>query len=349
MLSEREKKDLIRDNWLLEEVREVPFLIEIGPFHGATHGYIDSDAAELQWNLEFHRTREAVYDYGMPNLKPNLGTGIVASAFGCSSTANDEADPWVHPLISEDSIAEVRSLELPDVPTNPVYRRARQRVLEFQRLAELPLRLVNVPSPLVTASLIWDYTSFIAGTVLHPREVHLLMEKVTEATVQYIQAQLSWIRNLHTASHEMWYLPPDLGVRISDDTAALLSPDLYREFGVRYNSMISRAFGGIVVHSCGDLQNVVAVMMETEGLRGLDVTIPQNTRWDLVKEAAAGKTALNLRHYYWDHGAGTEGDLAGYTEELVRCFGRRGVFIQTGTPTAAAAVELGRKLHEMLS
>ncbi len=348
MLSEQEKKDLIRKNWLLKDIPEVPFLIEIGPFHGATSKYFESDAAELQWNLEFHRSREAVYDYGMPNLKPNMGTGIIASAFGCQFTVNSEADPWVCPLIHDGNIAEVRSLELPNVRTNSVYGRARERVMHFQRQSQLPLRLVNIPSPLVTASLIWDYTSFVAGTILHPQEVHLLMEKVTQATIEYIREQLNWIQNLHTMSHEMWYLPRELGVRVSDDTAALLSPDLYREFGVKYNSMISRAFGGIVVHSCGDLQNVAGVMMETEGLRGLDITIPQNTRWDLIKEAAAGKTALNLRHYYWDHGAGTRADLAAYSEKLIQYFGRCGVFIQTGTPTASEAVELGRKLHETL-
>jgi hypothetical protein len=107
--------------------------------------------------------------------------------------------------------------------------------------------------------------------------------------------------------------------------------------------------GGIVVHSCGNVKNVVAPMMEIEGLRGLDFTIPQTADWEAIRNAAAGKTALCLRHYYWDHGLDAQVDLAAYSRKLVDYFGRRGLFIQTSTPTAEAARELGAKLHRVLS
>ena len=348
VLSNQKKKDLICKNWLLQDLDEVPFLIEIGSFHAATSMYFHDHAAELAWNVDFHRQREGVYDYGMPNIKPNQGINIIASAFGCEYTVNDEADPWVTPLIRDDNVQDVHALKVPDLTTNPVFRQAWERVDYLQSHSELPLRLVNVPSPLVTASLIWDYTSFITATMLHPREVHVLLEKVTEATIDYLKEQLARIRNLHTMGHEMWHIPAEVGVRISDDTAAILSPSLYREFGVKYNSMISRAMGGIVVHSCGDVKNVVAPMMETEGLRGLDFTIPQ-TDWEAVRNAAGGKTALCLRHYYWDHGAGARVDLVAYSQKLLDFFGRKGLFIQTSTPTADEARELGTALHRVLS
>ncbi len=349
VLSIETKKELIRRNWRREPVEEVPFLIEIGPFHGAFKRYFESDAEELAWNVEFHRQREEVYDYGMPNIKPNMGINIVASAFGCPYTPNDEADPWVTPMIREENIEDVYKLPIPDPVNTPIYQRAWERVEFLQKNSPLPLRLVNVPSPLVTASLIWDYTSFIEATMIYPSEVHVLMEKVTEATILYVKEQVRRIRNLYTMGHEMWYIPEDLGVRVSDDTAALLSPNLYREFGVRYNSMISRAFGGIVVHSCGDVQHVVGPMMEIEGLKGLDFTIPQNPNWEAIRDAAAGKTALCLRHYYWDHGKDARVDLAAYTKQIVEFFGRKGLFIQTSTPTPEEAVKLGQDLHTVLA
>ncbi|MDR2587803.1 MAG: uroporphyrinogen decarboxylase family protein, partial [Spirochaetales bacterium] len=315
----------------------------------ATKDFFDNDEAELKWNEDFHKGREAVYDYGMPNIKPNMGINIIASAFGCEYTVNDEADPWVKPLIREENAGDVHKLEIPDPQANPVFQRAWKRVEYLESHSSLPLRLVNVPSPLVTASLIWEYTSFIEATLLFPREVHVLMEKVTEATILYVKEQLKRIKNLHTMGHELWYIPRDVGVRVSDDTAALMSPNLYREFGVKYNGMISKAFGGIVVHSCGDVQNVVAPMMEIPGLRGLDFTIPQTSNWEAIRDAAAGKTALCLRHYYWDHGENSGVDLADYTKKILDFFGRRGLFIQTSTETAAEAVLLGEKLHRLLS
>ncbi|ORC26785.1 hypothetical protein B4O97_19120, partial [Marispirochaeta aestuarii] len=243
-------------------------MIELGPFHAAFKEYVENDQAELDWNIHYHRDREAFLDFAMPNIKPNLGIGIIAEAFGCEATNNREADPWIKPRFREENRDEIKALEIPDAKTNPAFVRAYERIEYLQSRSDLPLRLVNVPSPLVTASLIWEYTSFIEATMLFPEEVHLLMEKVTEATIAFVQEQLRRIENLYTMGHEMWYIPRDIGIRISDDTAALMSPNLYREFGVKYNSMISRAFGGIVVHSCGDVQNVVVPMMETEGLKG---------------------------------------------------------------------------------
>jgi len=350
MLSVEEKKDRIEQNWRLEAVPEVPFLIEVGGFHASFKRFFESDQAEIDWNTEYHKARAGIDDYGMPNIKPNLGIGIIAAAFGCAETPNDEADPWIKPLIKEENLDDVHSLKLPDPATNPVYQRAWKRVEFMQNASALPLRMINVPSPLVTASLIWEYTSFIEALMLFPDEVHVLMDKVTKATIAYVQEQFRRIDNLHSVSHEMWYIPRAAGVRVSDDTAALLSPNLYREFGVKYNSEISRACGGIVVHSCGDVRNVVAPMMEIDGLAGLDLTIPQNPNWDVIRDAAAGKTALYLRHYWWDHGGDdAQVDLAAYSKKIVDFFGRKGLFIQTSTRTAEEARELGTQLHRILS
>jgi hypothetical protein len=63
----------------------------------------------------------------------------------------------------------------------------------------------------------------------------------------------------------------------------------------------------------------------------------------------AGKTALCLRHFYWDHIDDPGADLAEYSKKLIDFFGRKGVFIQTSTPTPEEAAALGEKLHQLLS
>jgi hypothetical protein len=183
-----------------------------------------------------------------------------------------------------------------------------------------------------------------------PGEVHALLEKVTEATVRYIREQFRRIKNLFSVGHESSCpIPRFAGVRLSDDVAALLSPELYREFGVRYNNTISREAGGLVIHSCGDIQYVVSAMMEVEGLRGLDFTIPQVKNWEALRDAAAGKTALCLRHRYWDHPKDEAVDLAEYSKRLVDFFGKQGLIIETSVPAAEEARALGGKLHQELA
>jgi len=349
-LKPEEKKQILDAVWRLEDTDEVPFSIEIGLFHGATTAFFDDAAAEVKWSEDLHRNREGVYDYGLPNIKPNQGIGTIAAAFGCEYTVNNEADPWIKSIIREENAEDVYKLAIPDPQTNPVFKKVWQRIESLEKLSPLPLRMVNVASPLVTASMIWDYTSFIEATLVCPDEVHALLEKVTEATIIYIKEQFKRIHNLFSVGHEsICPVPRFAGVRVSDDTAALLSPDLYREFGVKYNNQISRAFGGIVVHSCGDVQHVAPVMMEIEGLKGLDFTIPQVMNWEAVKNAAAGKTVLCLRQRYWDHSQDSKVDLADYTEKLAQTFGRKGLIIETSTPTAEEARALGEELHRRLS
>ena len=343
------KKKRIEAAWRLEELDEVPFTIEVGAMHMATGKYYNNPGAEIEWAEDLVQKREDVYDYGFPNIKPNQGIQIVAAAFGCECTVNNEADPWVKCLISEENSSDVHKLRVPDPLNNPVFEQAWKHVETLQKLSPLPLRALNVPSPLVTASLIWDYTSFIEATIIFPDEVHTLLEKVTEATILYIKEMFVRIKKLCGVSHEFPYLPRDLGIRISDDTAALLSPKLYREFGVKYNALISKEFGGIVVHSCGDVNSVVEAMVEIPGLRGLDFTIPQVSDWSKIRDYAAGKTTLCLRHFYWDHGSGAKVDLAEYSKKIIDYFGRRGIIIQTSTATHEEALDLGEKLHKMLS
>jgi hypothetical protein len=350
ILKPEEKIKLLEAAWRLEELDEVPFVVEVGPFHGATKDYFDDPQAEIQWAEDLVRGREGVYDYGLPNIKPNQGIGTIAAAFGCEYTVNNEADPWIKSVIREENAADVHKLKVPDPETNPMFQKVWKRIESLEKLSSLPLRMVNVPSPLVTASMIWDYTSFIEALLVCPDEVHVLLEKVTEATILYVREQFKRIKNLFSVSHEsICPVPRFAGVRVSDDTAALLSPDLYREFGVKYNNMISKAFGGIVVHSCGDTQYVVPAMMEIEGLKGLDFTIPQVMNWNAVRDAAAGKTMLCLRHRYWDHPVDTKVDLVEYSKKLLDTFGRKGLIIETAAPTGEEARALGEKLHQLLS
>ncbi|GHV54776.1 hypothetical protein AGMMS49579_16030 [Spirochaetia bacterium] len=343
------KKKRIEANCRLEYLDEVPFHIEVGPMHMATKEFLDNPDAEIKWAEEHARKKEGVYDYGFPNIKPNQGINIIAAAFGCECKANDEADPWVTPLIREENAEDVNKLKVPDPVNHPVFQKAWRHIEALQKKSSIPLRVVNVPSPLVTASLIWDYTSFIEATLTYPEEVHVLLEKVTEATIGYVKEQFKRISNFYSISHEMWHVPKSLGIRVSDDTAALLSPDLYREFGVKYNAMIAKEFGGIVVHSCGNVTNVAAAMMEIPGLTGLDFTIPQVADWAKIRDAVAGKTALWVRHFYWDHIGDENADLVEYSKKLVDYFGRKGLFIQTSTRTPEEAVVLGEKLHKVLS
>jgi hypothetical protein len=279
MLSIEEKKSQDREEPQVGSGSRGSLPGEVGGFHGGFKRFFEKRPAELDWNVEYHKTREGIDDYGIPNIKPNLGIGIIAAAFGCGETPNDEADPWIKALISEDNLDDVHKLVMPDPAANPVYQRAWARAEFMKKNSPLPLRIVNVPSPLVTASLIWEYTSFIEALMIYPDEVHVLMDKITKATIAYVKEQFRRIDNLHSVSHEFWYVPRRRGAHLRRPPRPCClrtCTAVRREVQQRDIPRLRRR----VVHSCGDVQNVVAPMMEIDGLAGLDFTIPQNPNWE---------------------------------------------------------------------
>lgn len=345
-IGDAEKLDLIKRTWNLEQTGTVPYVIEVGRPHHATTTFYNDDAAELAWHEEYHRLQAEIADFYIPSIKPNMGISNLAAAFGCPLKTVDDADPWVGHLVSNQDPGAARRIRKPNPGDNPIYARMIKRLAFLQDHSSLPLRLVNVASPMVTASMIWDYTDLMMAMLLYPGEVHALFEVITEATIGYVRLQRTHIKHLLTMGHEPEVLPPEIGLRISDDTAALMSPALYREFGVRYIAKLSEAFGGVVIHSCGDCSRVVSAMLETPGLRGLELTIPQNSNWEAIKPAV-GRIALSLRHKFWDHGPEAP-DPVEYTQKILDCFGRRGVFILTSTDTFDEAHSLGEKLWLLL-
>ena len=346
-LTDAQKRQVVRSAWLWEKTDQIPFMIEVGQSHHATTQFLGDVAADLAWQEQHFRELAELDDYFIPNLKPNLGIGVVAAAFGCQWVTDPTADPWIKPII-DGNPQDVYALEMPDPASSGMNALALERIDYLQAHSDLPLRLVNVPSPLVTASLIWEYSAFITATLLHPREVHTLLAKVTEATIQFVRLQLKRIDQIFSLSHEPWYLPPDLGIRISDDTAAVMSPRTYREFGLPYNARISEAFGGTVLHSCGDIVHVLPGMLETPGLRGIDLVAPQND-WGKVREITGGQTALCLRYYSWDFAEGDPPDLVQYSLDLVDFFGRQGTLLWTQADTLDDAKSLSKNLRTALN
>ena len=95
-LTTSEKLQLIGDTWNFESTGVVPYTIEIGQPHFATNEFFEDDAAELAWHEAYHDQRHEVIDFDMPNIKPNLGIGTIAAAFGWEPGRRQKNKSWRH-------------------------------------------------------------------------------------------------------------------------------------------------------------------------------------------------------------------------------------------------------------
>jgi len=346
-LSTLDKERAVRAAWKREAGQPIPFFVEFGDMLKATEEFYNDPERELILEERYLYQADEVPDFGIGSLKPNMGIGIVAMLLGCPYRLDPKTDPWIGPVLDENSRERIARLRVPNMREAELVAMALKKIDCFASKSSRPIRFVNIPSPLVTASLLWEYGSFVASMLLYPEDVHRVLEIVTEATLAFVKAIRPSIPRFFGYTHESVLIPEDFGIRLSDDVAAVLTADLYREFGVRYNNRISDQFGGIVIHSCGNIGNALPAMLETRGLLGLDIVAPQN---DLsrIEELTSGKTALSLRFFDWDFPFGTTPDLAEYAEMLARRFGPTGLILWSHVQEAADAVLLAERISTIL-
>lgn len=339
-----ERMDLTRSAWLVRNGKKVPYFIEFGDAVRATARTLLDPVSDLELQQLRLDAARSIGDCSIPSLRPNFGIGWIAIAMGACYTLDEVNDPWVMPLMDENRIDLLDSMasQMKD-SIGRFFPAIEKKYGYFTTHARYPIRSVNIPSPLVTASLLWEYGSFITAMMLYPEAVHRLLALVTDTTIALIKRSASINTQFFGFTHEPIWIPESCGIRISDDVAAVLTGDLYEEFGVPYNTRISEAFGGIVVHSCGDLLRVLPSMLKTEGLVGIDMVAAQNDM-PAVGRVVDGKCAMCLRYFDWDFPAGSQVDLVDYTRNLVESVGRNGVMVWTNCHT----LEQGRAMSEAL-
>lgn len=342
-LSLDDKKAILAQAYELKAGLPVPVLVQpFGKWY-ATRDVMEDWALDLARQVRRNEEQAQVADFSVPHLKTGIGLGAIAASFTGACEWNDGSDAWIRPLIGADP-RRVDDLAVPDPLASGMNGFIHDRIRYFQEHGPYPLQPCNIASPLTTASYIWGYTDFLTALVEARAAVHHLLELVTQATIDAVRGQMAAIRDLWGLSHEDWYMPAEMGIRVSDDVLAVISPRAYREFGVRYNNRLAREFGGIVIHSCGNMAFQIPTILEHEGLRAIDLTLPHNDPV-AVRDAAAGRVALTMRYWLQDWEDRRMPDLERYTEDAVALFGTRGVLLQMETPGLQDAIDLAARLQ----
>ena len=226
----------------------------------------------LQEALCFEQLSSIEDDF-VPYLLPWFGTGVLASALGAQVEFAPKADPAVNPRRFALQVPEdIRRLRMPDPERDGLMPKVLSFIRHMRRHSLLPVGITDCQGPLATATQLAGYDKLFFWMYDHPGLVHELMEKIAEALIL-------WVRRQKVESGEpleecfgdqLIYTGKHAGVWLSDDDAAMLSPALYREFVVPYNSKVLRAFGRGILHYCGNANHQIDNFLATEGLIGIN-------------------------------------------------------------------------------
>ena len=250
--------------------------------------------ASMKFNRIF-KTLQKVWsrDDFVLHLQPQMGVGVYASAFGCEVDFPPDQMPRTHFAIESGQPAEkVYELKKPTLRSGLL-----GDVLDFAEYfnrkakGRYPIAVTDIQGPIDTAYLIWDSCDFMVAMYKHPREVHHLMRLCTDLIIEHVKAQRQIADEFIPAHVPCVYLPDGMGLTVSEDVLALLSPELYQEFSLPYINELSEEFGGVVIHSCGNFEHQLGVLKKVHNLRGINFGVSE-TRFEAVWEAFGGKTVV---------------------------------------------------------
>ncbi|GAG99342.1 unnamed protein product, partial [marine sediment metagenome] len=166
---------------------------------------------------------------------------------------------------------DVYSIKKP-AKDNRVYKRVFDTLSFFEKETgfQIPVGATDPQGPLDVASLIWNNNDFLTACILNKKEVHHLLNIITEAFIEFYTMQYEILKNPAFPVHSFPLIDSNDGISVSDDETILLSPGLFEEFGLPYLNRISDAFGGLYYHCCGDFGHVLDKILKIKGLRAIN-------------------------------------------------------------------------------
>ncbi len=233
-------------------------------------------------------------DY-LPYLEPWMGTGIYANAFGCKYVWRQGEAPGVHYRFQK--IEEITQLQEVRIEDSPVMTQVLKAIAYFRKETRglLPIALTDTQSANDTATLVLNATEVFTGCYTEPKIIHRFLQAINNLIIKFSQVQMEAIGTAPLArpGHIMVSEPSWSGISISDDNLAVVSPEIGREFCLKYDQELADVFGGIAIHSCGRWQHLMPDVARMRNIVQVDCAIhrdndPNPNDPEIVRDAFAG-------------------------------------------------------------
>jgi uroporphyrinogen-III decarboxylase len=205
-------------------------------------------------------------DIYLPFVFPWYGTGVVPSALGCEILFQPKEEPAVAGAVITEP-AQVGRLVPPDPERDGLMPRVLRAIDHFVAHAPWPVSFTDNQGPLNIALNLVGLERLMLWMYDEPVAVHELMDFCTTVLIDWVRLQKARAGGRAGVFPHTILLPSEFGgVWISDDDCTIVSPALYHEFVVPYNSRVLSAFGGGSLHYCGSARHQLENFAATEGL-----------------------------------------------------------------------------------
>lgn len=304
--------------------------------------YFERDEAMFAFQMgKIRRRLEQLRDDYVPLLFPWFGTGVVPSALGSRVVFEPQMDPAIAGLLIADP-RDIRRLSAPDPLKDGLMPRVLQCIDYMRQHADLPVSFTDCQGPLNIALSLCGVQNLFLWMHDYPSLVHELMDFCTDVLIRWVKVQKQHAgQPAEGGAFPLGVLLPEGfgGVWLSDDDCTVISPGLYKEFVVPYNSRVFKAFGGGALHFCGTAEHQLGNFLNTEGMTALHCCCLGNFRQVYrMQQAFENRLALMVGDY-------TPLDLEGYYAGLLGQLKRKGTIL-VAYPASRVALHNGK--YEMV-
>lgn len=286
---------------------------------------------ESMWQSEVSRA-EAIIDWptdGIPTIRPNLGTIFIPAIAGQDYVVQPGQMPWAGAVMNHDQFDKIRDI---DVVRTGMFNKA----VEFYQIhSRKGNREIVAYHP--DTQGVFDIAHILCGDELFidmavaaeeaktRHKVHEILTTCLELYTRVSQHLKELLNENTTAMIHGHGTPqgvyfPHAGVRISEDTATLISPQMIMQFVLPYIIRSIEPFGGAFVHFCGYHPFFFEQLCHCDLVRAIDLGNPEkyDTRW-LLDHCAATGTVLYSRIPHLEHETWQQ-----YLERLARLINATG-------------------------
>ncbi len=232
----------------------------------------------LEWQLGCLQASMA-FEADIPNfLEPWYGIGATAAAYGAEYLWNPGQAPAVHTRF--ETVTDALAYEPVPVAETAIGRHTLEMIDYFltETGGRLPMSFSDAQSPLNASTMIVDTNNLLMDTILDPDGVRRFLDRLADLTIDFVNEQKKRIGPcLANPGHGFASARNFEGYGQSDDNIVMLSNEQYVECALPAFQRVGAAFGGPVLHSCGNWSSRIPAAQAIEGLCCVDGAFSSET------------------------------------------------------------------------
>ncbi len=226
---------------------------------------------------EVHKS--AADNFGAPLcIRPNFGTVFLPACLGLEYQVFNDAYPWLTGHFAKNQVSQV---DLGVLINSPMMQQALEFIQWFRMHVppEVHVYMPDTQGPFDLAHLVYGDQLFL-DMYDDPSFVHELLGLCTDLYIdatRILKKALgeplgscyhghALIQGIHLANG---------GIRISEDTATLISPEHIDEFVIPYDKRALDEFGGGFIHYCGKNDHLLDAYLALDGVRAINFGNPE--------------------------------------------------------------------------